>query len=580
MLPCVCCGDGLMAPWAPARCPPAYVSPPSSTFIICTTQRACARRDARSPGPYLRASAHSPHIITQPSALRLPPSLAPTAPRRLSRPRLGRPPATQRPSALCPPHALKRAAGVRVLLQLPSASRIGVHFPPIDSPPAYPPRSHLSLHLRVLPVEPSSHSPAPPQPRGSQHLSTLIPPIPKIDRLSTFFETSLGVDHSTRLLRVAQRPLFGPPPPLPSDSLATRLSPQWQWPLIPASNLSSPHPMGYDTMRYAPPQFTNPWVSGPTTQSHPYATSLPPAPAGEYKAPAPSVSAAYPSGQVSAPTLPTGIIPMDPALLDQSGLQLAQDGMGAPRPYGASYTTTAAPNGAMYAPVSQPQPQYSAEVLQRGSPYNNYDRRSSHPSVASTMFVGDPVEVQRQRQSSLIDFNDRLHSASEAERQSFSDALDASRGMVAMAQSDITPRNIYGQQNNNRASSDSYGFPSAHSAHSSISSASTYGNYYNSSVSEASVGDYRLRERVCRYAQLPHPPSSLRPNRWQSASCASVDDGPVQLEGLVQQSEEAQVQDLRQAFHPPQFAPDAHVQPHRREAYVLTSLTHFVCTSH
>lgn len=249
-------------------------------------------------------------------------------------------------------------------------------------------------------------------------------------------------------------------------------------------------PMGYDTMRYAPPQFTNPWVSGPTTQSHPYATSLPPAPAGEYKAPAPSVSAAYPSGQVSAPTLPTGIIPMDPALLDQSGLQLAQDGMGAPRPYGASYTTTAAPNGAMYAPVSQPQPQYSAEVLQRGSPYNNYDRRSSHPSVASTMFVGDPVEVQRQRQSSLIDFNDRLHSASEAERQSFSDALDASRGMVAMAQSDITPRNIYGQQNNNRASSDSYGFPSAHSAHSSISSASTYGNYYNSSVSEASVGDY------------------------------------------------------------------------------------------
>ncbi|KAL1585900.1 hypothetical protein WHR41_04954 [Cladosporium halotolerans] len=208
-------------------------------------------------------------------------------------------------------------------------------------------------------------------------------------------------------------------------------------------------PMGYDTMRYAPPQFTNPWVSGPTAQSHPYATSLPPAPAGEYKAPAPSVSAAYPSGQVSAPTLPT-------------------DGMGAPRPYGASYTTTAAPNGAMYAPVSQPQPQYSAEVLQRGSPYNNYDRRSSHPSVASTM----------------------LHSASEAERQSFSDALDASRGMVAMAQSDITPRNIYGQQNNNRASSDSYGFPSAHSAHSSISSASTYGNYYNSSVSEASVGDY------------------------------------------------------------------------------------------
>jgi hypothetical protein len=245
-------------------------------------------------------------------------------------------------------------------------------------------------------------------------------------------------------------------------------------------------PMAYDSMRYAPPQFTNPWVSGPAPpQSNPYATSLPPAPAGEYK---PQVSAAYSSGQVSAPTLPSGIIPMDPVLLDQSSLQLAQDGMGAPRPYGASYTTTAAPNGAMYAPVSQPQ--YSAEALQRGSPYSNYDRRSSHPSVASNFFVADPLEVQRQRQSSLIDFSDRLHSASEAERQSFSDALDASRGMVAMAQSDITPRNIYGQPDPSRNSSDSYGFPSAHSSHSSISSASNYGNYYGSSVSDASVGDY------------------------------------------------------------------------------------------
>jgi uncharacterized Zn-finger protein len=62
--------------------------------------------------------------------------------------------------------------------------------------------------------------------------------------------------------------------------------------------------------------------------------------------------------------------------------------------------------------------------------------------------------------------------------------------MVAMAQSDITPRNIYGQPDVSRSSSDSYGFPSAHSSHSSISSASNYGNYYGSSVSEASVGDY------------------------------------------------------------------------------------------
>lgn len=91
MLPCVCCGDGLMAPWAPARCPPAYVSPPSSTFIICTTQRACARRDARSPGPYLRASAHSVSAICARSTATLAsPSL--TSPRAASETLPARPP--------------------------------------------------------------------------------------------------------------------------------------------------------------------------------------------------------------------------------------------------------------------------------------------------------------------------------------------------------------------------------------------------------------------------------------------------------------------------------------------------------
>ena len=104
--------------------------------------------------------------------------------------------------------------------------------------------------------------------------------------------------------------------------------------------------------------------------------------------------------------------------------------------------------------------------------------------------MADTLEMQRQRQGSLIDFNDRLHTASEAERQSFSDALDASRGMVAMSQSDITPRNVYGAPTSSRSSLESYGFPSSHSSHSSISSASGYTGYYNSSVSEASIGDY------------------------------------------------------------------------------------------
>jgi len=82
-----------------------------------------------------------------------------------------------------------------------------------------------------------------------------------------------------------------------------------------------------------------------------------------------------------------------------------------------------------------------------------------------------------------------LKDSQQSQRNSFSDALDASRGVVAMSQ-DITPGNIYGNQGSSRSSSDSYGFPSTHSAHSSISSASTHTSYYNSSVAESSVTDY------------------------------------------------------------------------------------------
>ena len=67
---------------------------------------------------------------------------------------------------------------------------------------------------------------------------------------------------------------------------------------------------------------------------------------------------------------------------------------------------------------------------------------------------------------------------------SFGDALDASRGMVALSQ------NIYGPRTS-RGSADTYGFPSAHSSASSISSAGNY-PYYSASVAsvESSVTDY------------------------------------------------------------------------------------------
>jgi len=99
----------------------------------------------------------------------------------------------------------------------------------------------------------------------------------------------------------------------------------------------------------------------------------------------------------------------------------------------------------------------------------------------------------------------------QAQRNSFSDALDASRGMVAMSQ-DITPRNIYGGQGSAR-SSDGYGFPPTHSAHSSISSASTY-PYYSSSVADSSVTDYSSASESVdlNNRTLPRPSALLGTN--------------------------------------------------------------------
>ena len=79
-------------------------------------------------------------------------------------------------------------------------------------------------------------------------------------------------------------------------------------------------------------------------------------------------------------------------------------------------------------------------------------------------------------------------SASSQPQPSFNDALDASRGMVALSQDLTTPRNIYGNRSE-RGSSDGY-FPSTHSSHSSISDASyNPSSYYSGSVA-SSVSDY------------------------------------------------------------------------------------------
>lgn len=91
----------------------------------------------------------------------------------------------------------------------------------------------------------------------------------------------------------------------------------------------------------------------------------------------------------------------------------------------------------------------------------------------------------------------------------FGDALDASRGMVALSQ-DLTPRNIYGPRGT-RGSADSYGFPTTHSSASSISSGGNY-PYYSASVGsvDSSVTDYSSTTSESYESRtLPRPASLL-----------------------------------------------------------------------
>lgn len=96
-----------------------------------------------------------------------------------------------------------------------------------------------------------------------------------------------------------------------------------------------------------------------------------------------------------------------------------------------------------------------------------------------------------------------------ASAPTFGDALDASRGMVALSQ-DLTPRNIYGPRGT-RGSADSYGFPTAQSSASSISSGGNY-PYYSASVGsvDSSVTDYSSTTSESYESRtLPRPTSLL-----------------------------------------------------------------------
>ena len=211
----------------------------------------------------------------------------------------------------------------------------------------------------------------------------------------------------------------------------------------------------FDHLSYGSgPHFSNPWSS---ESSHPH-LSYQPMSSNNMGFDALAKQAQRPSTS----SLPYSSVP--------ASAPLATSGYSAAPPYGSSdlvnfsqdllnhantgYSTAPASVGT-YAPTSVPYP-------------------TTYSSVA-------PPHSQDSR---------RLSATSQP---SYSDALDASRGMVALSGQDLTtPRGLYDTRSD-RNSHDGYGFPTTHSSHSSISAASSSyaGSYasYAESVG-SSVSDY------------------------------------------------------------------------------------------
>jgi len=155
----------------------------------------------------------------------------------------------------------------------------------------------------------------------------------------------------------------------------------------------------------------------------------------------------------------------------------------APSPVHSTYASSQTPYESIgYAPA----PVRSTYPIQQ----QDNSRRLSQPSVPSNSFLDVQGDEQRmQRQNSLVDVNSR---GLRNDTRAFGEAIDASRGMIAMSQDQTTPRNLFGglQRRGGRGSGDSYGFPTAHSTSSSISSTSAYPAYFGAGSVDSSVSDY------------------------------------------------------------------------------------------
>ncbi|OJJ47249.1 hypothetical protein ASPZODRAFT_132224, partial [Penicilliopsis zonata CBS 506.65] len=278
--------------------------------------------------------------------------------------------------------------------------------------------------------------------------------------------------------------------------------------------------MGFDSVYHhslphhpaAPPQFTDPWAAVAHTTSHPtpslYATSIASNPMNlssikQEDAPRPAaLSMPYSSIPVSAPSLVAG-----------TTYAPAPTAPTAPTAATTSYTTTP---DIMAMQHEMPRSSFEqASTYTTASPLTTFPP-ATYPSLA----YGPSLHPQHAADARRLSHAERL---SQPPAPTFGDALDASRGMVALSQ-DLTPRNIYGPRaSRGSATGAEYGFPSTHSSASSISSAGNNYPYYSASVGsvESSVTDYSsTSESYDTSRTLPRPSNLLS---------ASVPPGPQSM---------------------------------------------------
>ncbi len=309
--------------------------------------------------------------------------------------------------------------------------------------------------------------------------------------------------------------------------------------------------LDFGTMGYSnSPQFSNPWQqssSRASTMSMPY-TSLP----------APSTAAASSTG--AAPTA--------------SGGSGAASGSYSSLPYGgpsdllqhpapdmlsgharSSYEPTAATAGAAgaysHAPAAHSASSYASAPAPSSyatlSAYGQSLAHQQHDQSSGRMANGcvfppfsAPCWPGSERVSTRMPTVLTFHSnpAVSMPPGSAFDTLDGARGMVAMSQTDITPRNIYGPRAD-RNSTDSYGFPSTHSSSSSVSSTSGYPHYFGASGAagagsvDGSVTDYSSASEADVSVGPSHhgmggasrtlpPPTGLMPPLSHAAAAAAA----------------------------------------------------------